>query len=327
MFGQNDNEQQNIAFLLVNDFSMIALTSAIEPLRTANRLSGKLLYKWQSITINGDPAIASNGIAVTPDCAANDRTTPIDALFVCAGLNPDRHTSKKVLNYLRKNAFEGTPIGGLCTGTIALAKAGLLDDRRCTIHWENVEGLLENYPKLKVTATLFEIDRNRYTCSRGTAPIDMMIYSIAKDHGSDLANQTAEGMLHTNIRPPSEYQRMSLEYRTGITHPKLLAAIAFIEAHLETPLTIGELANSVALSPRQLERLFRERLGNTPKRYYNELRLKRAQLLLQQTSLSIMQVAVIVGYTSASHFTHSYKEYVGHCPKEERLNLASAGSS
>ncbi len=318
MFGElKAGISEEVQFLLLPDFSMMAFTSSIEPLRAANQLSGKRLYDWRTLSIDGAPVAASNGVTVRVDAGLNAADED-GALFVCAGLGAEHFDNAVVSNQLRRLARRGVALGGVCTGAYALARAGLLDGRRCTIHWENVEGFAEEFPKLEITATMFEADGKRYTCSGGTAPLDMMINSIALDHGDDLAVGVAEFLLHNVVRHPHDMQRMPLQHRTGISHPKLLAVIAHMEAYVENPVSVHELAASVNLSDRQLERLFRERLDQTPSRYYLELRLQRARLLLLQTSMSISQISVASGFTSASHFTRSYREFFMKTPSGER---------
>jgi transcriptional regulator GlxA family with amidase domain len=308
---------QKIGFLLLPNFSMMAFTSAVEPLRAANRLSGRALYTWHTASIDGKPARASNGIALVPDSSFHDEFD-VRTLFVCAGIRAERFRNQAVFSRLRELARRGVALGGVCTGSLALARAGLLAGYRCTIHWENMEGFVEDFPDLNITATLFEIDRDRYTCSGGTAPLDMMIHAISRDFSETLAIGVAEQMLHSFVRQPRDAQRMSLQYRIGISNAKLLAVIAHMEAYLESPLSPAELAASVQLSVRQLERLFRNHLGTTPTRYYIELRLRRAQLLLRQTTMPIVQVAVASGFASASHFARCYREFFGCAPRAER---------
>lgn len=310
---------QRILFLLVPDFSMMAFTACIEPLRVANRMAERPLYDWCLISADGRPVTASNGVPVVPGAAIAGAAVPDPgAVIVCAGLRAERFHDRAVLAWLRALGRAGATLGGVCTGPLILARAGLLDGYRCTIHWENMEGFVEEFPEQEITATMFEIDRNRFTCSGGTAPLDMMVHLIARDHGEALALRVAEQMLHTSVRHPGNPQRMSLQYRTGISHPKLLAAIAAMEAHLEAPLGLDELAAQVALSPRQLERLFRHHVGRPPRRYYLELRLKRARLLLLQTPMPVIQVAVACGFTSASHFAQAYHALFGRAPRDER---------
>lgn len=308
---------QRMEFLLVPDFSMMAFTASIEPLRVANRMAGRVLYTWGTVSVDGGPVTASNGVPVMADAAIGARPAPGIAI-VCAGLRAERFREPAATAWLRGLARSGTMLGGVCTGALVLARAGLLDGYRCTIHWENMEGFVEEFPGQDITATMFEIDRDRLTCSGGTAPLDMMVHLIARDHGEALAVAVAEQMLHVQVRHPGDPQRMSLQYRTGISHPKLLAAIAAMEAHLEAPLPLDELAGQVGLSPRQLERLFRLHIGRPPSRYYQELRLKRARLLLLQTPMPVIQVAVACGFASASHFTQCYRTQFGRSPRAER---------
>ena len=318
MFGaKTKRDTQEISFLLLPEFSMLAFTSTIEPMRAANRMSGRTLYRWRTLSLDGKPVAASNGVTINPDASIHD---PIeaDALFVCAGLNATIFGDRKTTGRLRDYARQRVAIGGVCTGSIVLAQAKLLDGYRCTVHWEEVEGFVETFPGLDVTATLFEIDRDRYTCSGGTAPLDMMIYSISSDHGSDLAISVAEQLLHNFVREPHVPQRMAINERIGINHPKVLGAIAHMEAYIETPVAISDIANSVNVSPRQLERLFRASLNTTPTRYYLDLRLQKARLLLTQTSMPILQIAVATGFISSAHFAKSYRKIFGHPPSAER---------
>ena len=321
MFGETRGPAPDqIEFLLLPSFSMIAFTSAVEPLRAANMLGGETFYSWRTYSIDGAPVRASNDITISPHGALAD-TGEAPTLIVCAGVGGERFDDARVLARLRELARRGVALGGICTGAWALARAGLLGGYRCTIHWENVEGFAEEFPDLEITATLFEVDRSRYTCSGGTAPLDMMINSIARDHDDDLAIRVAELLVHHAVRHPHDMQRMPLQHRTGIAHPKLLAVIAHMEAYVESPVPVRELADAVGISNRQLERLFQERLGKTPSHYYVELRLQRARLLLLQTSMSVLHVAVATGFTSASHFARAYRARFGRTPTDERRRM------
>ncbi len=310
----------DIDLLILPNFSMMAFASVVEPLRAANQLAGRTLYRWRTFSVDGAPVTASNGVTVVPGAALRD-TGKAGTLLVCAGLGAEHFDDARVAQRLRELARHGVGLGGVCTGTIALARAGVLDGYRCTLHWENVEGFVEVFPDLDITATLFEIDRDRYTCSGGTAPMDMMLSWIGLAHGEDLAVQVAEFLLHHSVRHPHDPQRLPIQYRTGITHPKLLAAIAHMEAYVESPVPLADVAEAVELSPRQLERLFKQRLKTTPSRYYLELRLKRARLLLKQTSMSVIQVAVASGFSSASHFARCYREAFHRSPRDERQEM------
>lgn len=321
MFGaQPIKTPQQVAFLLIPDFSLMAFTSSVEPLRAANRESGRELYSWTILSADGGDVTASNGAVIRPGASVHEDFAA-DVLFVCGGIRASRFRDERTFRRLRALSRLGMAMGGVCTGPLVLARAELLNGYRCTIHWENVSAFVEMFPQLKITATLYEIDRDRYTCSGGTAPLDMMINSISLDHSQDLAVRVSEMMLHHVMRHPHDMQRLSVQYRTGISHPRLLGAIAHMEAYLESPVAVPDIAEACGLSKRQLERLFRDKLGRTPSRYYLELRLGRARLLLRQTEMAILQVAVASGFHSASYFARCYREHFGHSPKEERQSL------
>ena len=306
-----------VGFLLVPNFSMLAFASALEPLRAANRMSGQNLFSWVISSPTGAAPEASNGVRVdvkgTPEMLQDCRL-----VFVCAGLEVKSHADKETLNLIRRLDRKGAIIGAICTGTYLMAAAGLLDDRRCTIHWENIDGLAEEFPLLEITNELFEIDDKRVTCSGGTASLDMILYLIGQVHGQSLAAQVSDQFIHDRIRDPSDRQRMELRSRLGVSHPKLLAVVGLMEQGLEEPFSQTELAMQANLSTRQLERLFRKYLSTTPTRYYLNLRLARARHLLRQTSMSILSIALACGFVSASHFSKCYREVYGRTPRAER---------
>lgn len=296
----------------------MSFTSAVEPMRAANRLSGRKLFDWQLISKTGSAVVSSSGIEVVPHCSI-EAIPRLDCLFVVAGLDAQTIDDKATFAWLRRTERQGCQIGALSTGSYLLAKAGLLNGYRCTIHWENLPGFQEAFPELEVSPELYEIDRSRITCSGGTASLDLMLTLIAVEHGWDLANQVAEQFIHERIRGNHDHQRMALRSRLGISHPKLLIAIELMEKNLEEPLPRAELARRAGMSTRQLERLSRKYLTRTPTRYYLELRLHRARTLLNQTSLSVLDVALACGFVSASHFSKCYREFFHRTPREERI--------
>jgi AraC family transcriptional regulator, glycine betaine-responsive activator len=317
---------QRFAFVLVPNFSMIAFTSAIEPLRIANRLADRELYGWRIVSKDGGPVRASNGCLVMSDQGlaevdvgpGRDRPT----IILCSGLGAERMQDRELFAWLRRADRSGAVLGALCTGAHLLASAGLLNGHRCTIHWENLPGFMEQFPEIDVSADLFEVDRNRLTCSGGTAALDLMLHLIARDHGQELATKISEQCLLDRIRQPHDHQRMPYRVRLGIHHPKLIGAIEMMEANVEEPLDQEMLARYVDLSRRQLERLFRKHLGRTPAQYYLELRLERARHLLYQTTMPVMNVAFATGFVSASHFSTCYRQMYGRTPRAERAGLA-----
>ncbi len=317
MDGLAESTPQVFGYLILPQFSMLNLGSAMDPLRAANRMSGRSLYEWRVITLDGGSVPASNQI----DLIAREKLSEVERipnLIVVTGLEPHLYAVPGVLAPLRRLARQGCRLGAVSTGSYILAKAGLLDGYRCTIHWEYLNSFKEEFPNLEVTQELYEVDRDRLTCSGGTAAIDMMLHLIAEQHGRDLATAVAEQFIHGHIREQKAPQRMALRNRLGAAHPKLLAVVALMEENLEDPITRAELARQVGLSTRQLERLFRGYLKRTPTRYYLELRLQRARGLLTQSSMSVLDVAMACGFVSASHFSKCYRDYFKRTPREDR---------
>ena len=318
MFDNASEVPLQIDFLLIKDFSMMAFTSAIEPLRLANRVAEKELYRWRIISLDGNSVEASNGAEILiKQSAATIENVKI--IFVVSGVNVQMYEDERLFAFLRRISRLGSVVGALCTGAHLLAQAGLLNDRRCTIHWENLGAFRELFPEIEVSADIYEVDKNRITCSGGTAGLDMMLFLIGKQHGDQIVAEITEQFIHDKLREPHDQQRTELRTRIGITHPKLLIAVGDMESNLEDPLGQTELALRAGLSTRQLERLFRKYMSMTPTRYYLNLRLKRANQLLYQTTMSILTVALACGFVSASHFSKCYKEYYTRSPREERL--------
>ncbi|MBA1145636.1 GlxA family transcriptional regulator [Ectothiorhodospiraceae bacterium WFHF3C12] len=305
-------------FVLVPNYSMIAFSSALEPLRMANQLSGRWLYTWEVLTYDGQPVAASNGIKLQPDRAARD-AEDLERIFVCAGNGIENDISPRLPAWLRTQHRHGATIGGVCTGSYLLAVAGLLDGVRCTVHWEYIAGMRERFPRTLVRDELFIIDQGRYTCAGGSAPLDMMLHIIAQQHGRALAADISEEFSYERIRDDRDRQRVPLKTRVGAHHDKLLSAVALMEANIEEPIALDELARYAGLSRRQLERLFDKHLGCVPTRYYLQLRLHRARQLLTQTNLSVAEIGSACGFVSAPHFSRCYRHVHGIAPREERL--------
>ena len=310
-----------IGFLLVQDFSMLAFSSALEPLRMANQLSGEALYEWSTVGASREPHNASNGISVTPDFSIMD-APQFDAVFVCSGNQIQHHLDAELITWLRALSKRDMVLGAVCTGTYVLAKADALDSHRCTIHWEYMASAREEFPHLVISPELFEIDENRYTSAGGIAPIDMMLHEIRNAHGTDLASAITEQFMCDRIRDKHDRQRVPLTQRIGTNQPKLAEAVSLMEANIEEPMTLDELSFHVGLSRRQLERLYQRYLQCVPTRYYLELRLERARQLLLQTSMPIVDIALACGFISAPHFSKCYRDTFGLPPRDERRRAA-----
>ncbi len=313
-----------IAFLLVPRFSMMAFAAGVEPLRAANRLSGSPLFQWQLVSADGAPVEASNGICVAAQSSLAE-LGKIDTIIACAGLEaPEVERNIKVHHQLRRLAHHGTVIGAISSGSFLLAEAGLLAGRRCTVHWEYLEAFRTRYPQLEVTEDLYVIDRNVFTCSGGTAALDMMVHFISQTAGSQLALAVAEQFIHPQVRTQEEQQRLDLHTRYRIENPKLIQVISLMEGALDEPVELREMARHANISVRQVERLFREHIGSSPKSFYLDLRLAKARALLRRTLGSLRTIALECGFGSPSHFCHAYKRRYGIPPTHERRSFTGA---
>ena len=315
-------KQRRFVFVLLNNFTMLCFACAVESLRIANRMSGKPLYTWSLVGEGGNTVSCSNGIETKlhSDLAELNRE---DTVLVCGGIDVQAATTKKVLNWLRREARRGVTMGGLCTAGYTLAKAGLLDGKKATIHWENQDSFAEEFEDVTLTKSVFVIDGNRITTAGGTASIDLMLKIIADDHGEDLANAVADQLIYSAIRTDQDTQRLSIPTRIGVRHPKLSRVIQIMETAIEDPISPATLARDVGMSTRQLERLFRRYLNRSPKRYYMELRLQKARNLLMQTDMSVINVALACGFASPSHFSKCYRSHYNTTPYRERGSQAA----
>jgi transcriptional regulator GlxA family with amidase domain len=313
---------RRFVFVLLDQFTMHCMASAVDALRVANRMSGRPLYEWVLAGEGGESATCSAGITFRLDCDLEE-TRREDVLLLCGGKDVQEATSKRLLNWLRREARRGPVVGGLCTAGYTLARAGLLEGKRATIHWENQDSFAEEFPEVTLTKSVFVIDGPRITTAGGTASIDLMLKIIADDHGEDLANLVADQLIYTSIRTDQDTQRLSIPTRIGVRHPKLGQVIRMMEQNIEDPISPAQLAREVSMSTRQLERLFRRYLNRSPKRYYMELRLAKARNLLMQTDMSVINVALACGFASPSHFSKCYRAHYNTTPYRERGTQAT----
>ncbi|RTR02494.1 GlxA family transcriptional regulator [Halomonas nitroreducens] len=306
-----------VGFLLFPNFAMLSFSSVIEPLRIANRLSSRELYRWELVSLDDQVVQASNGIPFTPTRSLVDWRA-LDAVILVAGTGTNLIASDRLFKWLREVGRSRLLLGSTSTGSILLARAGVLRHKRCTIHWEDQANLQEEYPDLLVTNELFEIEENILTCSGGTAGLDMMLSLIDRQQGSDLAKHIADQCIHPDIRPAHNKQRMSLEERLGVHNPALASAIHVMQSHIEDTINCEHIAGIIGISHRQLQRLFKEHFGVTPASYYLSMRLDHGDNLLRKTSLDIINIANATGFSSTSHFSKCYRKQYGLSPRERR---------
>jgi transcriptional regulator GlxA family with amidase domain len=304
---------EHFVFLLVDNFSHLAFSCAVEPLRIANLISEEELYSWSFISQNGETATCSNG-SVTLTHGGFSPLKSNDRLFVLSGLNVWKHITPEIVNFLRRERAHGAEIGGLCSGAFVLAQAGFLTDIRTALHWEYHDAFMEKYPDVALCRNVFVVDGKHITASGGTATADLMLHLIERDHGAELATAIADQMVYNTVRNADDKQRVSLQARHGMRNEKLTKAIKMMESELEFPISPSVIATEVGISVRQLERLFGRFLNCSPGKYYMELRMTKAQRLLLQTEQSISDIGMACGFISASHFSRVYRAHFGSSP-------------
>ncbi|AIY42334.1 Transcriptional regulator containing an amidase domain and an AraC-type DNA-binding HTH domain [Collimonas arenae] len=301
----------------------MGFASVLEPLRVANRFLGDRFsgvpYRWRILSVDGGPVLASNGMSINAE-AAFDSVKQVDTLFIVAGFNPLAYYHPAIGAWLRKLDQSGATLGAIDTGCFLLAEAGLLQRQKITLHWEAAASFKERYPSLGMTVTqeLFENEHRRLTCAGGTAGIDMMLDWIARQHGAELATAVSEQFVMSKIRRQSDHQRMQIGVRYGVHNLKTVQVISLMEMNLEEPLSTDQLAASIGVTRRQLERLFSTHLRVTPTHFYLGLRLEQARQLLQQSEMSITAVCVACGFESPSYFSRAYRNRFQRSPKQDR---------
>jgi AraC family carnitine catabolism transcriptional activator len=312
---------ETLGLLLIDGFALMSYASVIEPFRAANTLAGRSLYRWRHISVDGREVRASNGASILADHAVGEPFT-CDTLFVFAGGDPTAFSDSKTFAWLRHLAVSNVRLAGVSGGPFLLARAGLLAGYRATIHWDHQPAFLEAFPTLAIEPGLYVIDRRRLTCAGGTAGLDLAIEMIEREHGHELAARVGDWFIRTEPRPAGKSQRLSLRERVGISNDRVLRVLAEMEARLEEPAGIPELAKLAGVSLRQLERLFSSHLNETVSECYLRIRLEKATELLRKTGLPVTAVGVACGFQSSSHFSRAFKQRFGTTPSSERRRQA-----
>lgn len=309
-------------FLLLPNFALMSYASATEPLRAANLLAGRSLYATRQLSFGGRPVRSSGGAEIACEDIA-ETGAELHAVFVCAGGEPsDWAGNEKLFGALRRLSRSGVRIGAISSGSYILAAAGLLDGRDFTIHWEHAPVLRETFPHLVPRQARYVIDGDRITCGGGVAPLDMMHALISERMGAHFASRVSDWYLHTAVAESTDPQRGSDAERYGTNNPILLAAINKMQGTIENPLGRTAMARFLSISPRHLDRLFRRHLNAGFLETYREIRLQHARKFLEQSPLSILDIAMATGFSSAAHFSSAFRKQFGMPPGRSRADAA-----
>lgn len=315
-------EIDRIGFLLLPEFPMYALVPAIEALRIAGQNRGRPLYEWQFFSADGAPIAAGNGMQIKPDSSIAD-VAWFPTVFVCGGNHPLQHVSKRITDWLRRLGRHGSTLGAIDTGAFALAKAGLLNNHKVTLHWEVLTTFREHFPHIDAVEQLYVIDRDRITCAGGHAVLDLMLHLIARRHGAGLAQMVANAFVAQRIRREGEPQRMDVAQVSGDSRAPFTRILHDMEEHLADPLSASELAERAGVSLRALGRVLRDRVGESPMRYYRKVRLQAARNALFYSDVPIKEIARTCGFNSPEIFSRTFRAHFGVSPREFRQRFAS----
>jgi transcriptional regulator GlxA family with amidase domain len=312
-----------IELLVVDGFSLMSLAATLEPLRAANRVSGRTLYEWRLVSPSGHPVTSSSEVALTVSggLAAGMRR---DALIVVAAFDAVRHGTA-ALKLLRAVARSKVPLGGIESGSWILARAGLLDGYRATAHWEDIEEFALSFPAVDVVADRYVIDRDRFTAGGASPALDMMLHLIRAQHGMAVALKVASVFIYDQEHLATDRQPIVSLGRFEFAEPRLAAAIRIMEAAIEETLSVDAIADRIGLSARSLQTLFTRHLGVTPHAYYLDLRLDATRRLLLQTRWSIVDIATACGFASASALARAFRKRYRCTPRELRETGAATG--
>ncbi len=314
------SQATHFAFLLLPEFSHLAFSCALEPLRIANLVSGKELYRWSLVSADAATATCSNGSVTLVDGGLTPQRH-VDRLFLISGINVQNHVTPEILRFLRRERAAGTALGAICSGAYVLARAGFLDGMEAAIHWEYHDLFVEEFPEVRLVRNVFVSKARIMTASGGTAAADLMLNLIGAAHGNHLATSVADQMVYNAVREGSAAQRVSLQSRHGMRNARMVRAIALMEENIEDPLSPADIAEELGISTRQLERLFGRYLNSTPKHYFMEMRLQRARNLLVQSERSITEIAMACGFRSNSHFSKVFRAQYGTSQVSHRTTL------
>ena len=303
--------------LLLPESSMMSLACTLDPMRAANRMARRPLFTWRIVTPDGAPATLSCGVPVAPTGALHPKLEG-DALIVIGGFNQERHADPQTLARLRATARRFRAVGGVETGSWVLARAGLLNGRSATTHWEDLEDFATRFPEVEVLPDRFVIDGRSFTCGGASPSFDLMLHLIRQRFGYPLALEVASAFIYDEAHSASDAQPLVSLGALASSEPRIAAAIRLMECHLDSPLTAAAIARRLGVSVRTLESLFKRALGLGPGTYYLRLRLQAARRLLLDTRLSMQDIAVRSGFASHSAFSRVFRQHYGVSPSTYR---------
>ena len=307
-FKESLDSGKKVGILVTPNISLFIVLSAIEPLRTTNRLVGRTVYDVEFLSVDGEDVTASNGLII-PISAPLSHRKLFDFVFVGISYLQPHNINEAISKWLRFQAISNATVAGLDIGVLAMAQAGLLESSKAAIHWELLPSANEEFPDLDFSEELYCIDKNRMTSGGAMAALDMMLVYIHDQHGRELAIAVAHELAITVTRNGNEPQRMGLYAEPWAKHKKLAIAIDIMKNNLESTLSIEDIANDSRITITQLRHLCAKYLEMSPARFYLNLRLRKSRELVLYSMMRVTEIAQACGFSSSSTFARAFQAH------------------
>ncbi|MBS3669606.1 GlxA family transcriptional regulator [Vreelandella boliviensis] len=319
---------KRVAFVLLDHFSMMSFTGAVDALVTTNLMKSNTVYEVLVVAAQDRSVLSDLGIGIEADVALSAfdlNQYQVDTLIVCGGLRVRPQPVPILRTRLKQADSQGVVLGGLWNGAYFLAEAGLLSGYQCAYHPDGRAMMAEEFLDVSVSKRSFIVDRNRLSCAGASSSLSMMLEIVRSDCGNDVAWAVEEMLSCDKAIEAPDISTISVD-QNGTLPEALQTALQLMKNNIEEPLLMSEIAKWVNISRRQLERLFCHHVNASPSRYYMELRLTRARQLLQQSNKPIAEVAVATGFVSISHFRNCFYQLFEMTPTQFR-KLCQVGST
>lgn len=317
MVFQHSDQPLTATILILPDASLMSVAATLDPMRAANRVSGQMPYRWRVVSVDGTPIRTSCGLALQVD-GPLDAQGDCDLLIVVAAFNVAHHATPALLGILRQAARRARMVGGIEAGSWVLAMAGLLDQRRATTHWEDLEDFSTRFPQIRVVPDRWVVDGRVFTAGGAAPALDFMLALIRARQGKGSALNVASVYVYDEVHRPTDAQPLVSLGRGRHLDRRVAQTVAIMEEHLDSPLPIREIADRMGCSTRTLEVLFGNLVQTSPAAYYLSLRLQSARRLVTDTSLPMTEIAVRTGFSSIASLSRAFRRRFGQPPSAAR---------
>ncbi|WEX79170.1 GlxA family transcriptional regulator [Sinorhizobium numidicum] len=313
-----------VVVVVLPESSIMSLASVLDPMRAANRVTGRQVFRWRLLSGDGQAVMLTCGVPIAVD---GRFSLPLggDLLLVIGGFNLHRHVGNRFVATLQECARHFDIVAGIESGCWLLGRSGLLNGRKATAHWEELEDFNQAFPGLTVLGDRFVTDGKYWTSGGASPTFDMMLHLITERLGPAVALDVASIFVYDQMHSPTDIQPFVSLGRIEARDPELAAAIRLMERTLERPMTVAALARRLSISQRKLELLFARGLSTSPGAYYLRLRLQVAHRLVRDSGIPMRDIALRCGFDSLSAFSRAYsREYQSSPLKMRSANRAES---